>query len=172
DIAWLLLSAIISDSLLLKSPTCTDEDVAAAKELAKLADVDLEAYGLELLKAGADLSDKSVETLISMDAKEFTMHDHKVEIAQVNAVDIENVLEKQTEITTVIEKTISDKDLDLFVFVVTDILNNNSEVLALGKYQTKVERRFDVKLNSKRVFREGVVSRKKQIVTSVSAAGA
>src|SRR5699024_9611774 len=140
EIAGLLLSAIISDSLLLKSPTCTDEDVAAAKELAKLADVDLEAYGLELLKAGADLSDKSVETLISMDAKEFTMHDHKVEIAQVNAVDIENVLEKQTEITTVIEKTISDKDLDLFVFVVTDILNNNSEVLALGKHQAKVEK--------------------------------
>jgi len=106
NIAGLLLSAIISDSLLLKSPTCTDEDVAAAKELAKLAEVDLEAYGLDLLKAGADLSDKTVETLISMDAKEFTMHDHKVEIAQVNAVDIENVLEKQADITTAIEKTI------------------------------------------------------------------
>src|SRR5699024_11230401 len=108
--------------------------------------------------------------LISMDAKEFTMHDHKVEIAQVNAVDIENVLEKQTEITTVIEKTVSAKDLDLFVFVVTDILNNNSEVLALGKHQAKVEKAFDVMLNNNRAFLEGVVSRKKQMVTTLTEA--
>ncbi|HIS29713.1 MAG TPA: manganese-dependent inorganic pyrophosphatase [Candidatus Avamphibacillus intestinigallinarum] len=170
NIAGLLLSAIISDSLLLKSPTCTDEDVAAAKELAKLAEVDLEAYGLDLLKAGADLSDKTVETLISMDAKEFTMHDHKVEIAQVNAVDIENVLEKQADITTAIEKTIDEKELDLFVFVVTDILNNNSEVLALGKHQDKVEKAFTVTLHHNRAFLEGVVSRKKQIVTNLTEA--
>jgi manganese-dependent inorganic pyrophosphatase len=86
-IAGLMLSAILSDTLILKSPTCTPEDVAAAEELAGVAGVDLQSYGLEMLKAGASLSDKTVAQLISMDSKEFTMGASKVEIAQVNAVD-------------------------------------------------------------------------------------
>jgi manganese-dependent inorganic pyrophosphatase len=86
EIAGLMLSAIISDSLLFKSPTCTAEDVAAAKELAEIAGVDAQEFGLEMLKAGADLSDKTIEQLITLDAKEFEMGSSKVEIAQVNAV--------------------------------------------------------------------------------------
>src|SRR5699024_12084910 len=89
--ALLLLSAIISDTLLFKSPTCTKEDEAIARMLAEIADVDIEKYGLDMLKAGTDLSDKTVEELLSMDAKEFTMGDAKVEIAQVNAVDIAEI---------------------------------------------------------------------------------
>src|SRR5690625_2001213 len=92
-IAGLLVSAIISDSLLFKSPTCTEEDVQAAEELAKIAKIDLNKYGLDMLKAGADLSDKPVSEWISMDAKEFMMQDHKVEIAQVNTVDIASIFE-------------------------------------------------------------------------------
>src|SRR5690625_1297535 len=125
EMAGLLLSAIISDSLLFKSPTCTDEDVAAAKELAEIAGVDAEAYGLDMLKAGADLSDKSVVELLTMDAKEFTMGGSKVEIAQVNTVDIDSIYENQEEIETEMNHIIEEKDLDLFLFVVTDILNNN-----------------------------------------------
>lgn len=98
EVAGLMLSAIISDSLLFKSPTCTDQDIAAAKELAEIASVDSESYGLDMLKAGADLSDKSIQQLISLDAKEFQMGNYKVEIAQVNAVDTNDVLAKQQEI--------------------------------------------------------------------------
>lgn len=164
DIAGLLLSAIVSDSLLFKSPTCTEEDVEAAKELARLANVDVNEYGLEMLKAGADVSDKSEKELISMDAKEFTMNDAKVEIAQINAVAIEDILQKEDTLKQVIEENISSKNLDLFVLVVTDILNNNSETIALGKKASKVEKAFNVSLNNNRAFLEGVVSRKKQIV--------
>src|SRR5699024_11767845 len=71
EIAGLMLSAIISDSLLFKSPTCTKEDVEAAKELAAIAQVDPEVYGLDMLKAGADLSGKTIEELLSLDAKQF-----------------------------------------------------------------------------------------------------
>src|SRR3954471_7858479 len=92
NIAGLMLSAIISDSLLFKSPTCTDQDVAAAKELAEIAGVDAEEYGLAMLKAGADLGDKTASQLISLDAKEFSMGTSKVEIAQVNAIDVNDVL--------------------------------------------------------------------------------
>ena len=82
-----MLSAIISDSLLFKSPTCTEQDVAAAMELAEIAGVNAETYGLEMLKAGADTTSKTVQQLITIDAKEFSMGDYKVEVAQVNTVD-------------------------------------------------------------------------------------
>ena len=98
EIAGLMLSAIISDSLLFKSPTCTEQDVQAAKELAEIAGVDAEVYGLDMLKAGADLSKKTIEELISLDAKEFSMGTSKVEIAQVNAVDTNEVMAKQAEL--------------------------------------------------------------------------
>lgn len=168
EVAGLLLSAIISDSLLLKSPTCTEEDVAAARELAEIAGVDLETYGLEMLKAGADLSEKSVSDLLTMDAKEFSMGDAKVEIAQVNTVDLSEIYEKQDEIEAEINQIIESKSLDLFLFVVTDILNNDSEVLALGRGQAKVATGFNVELQNNRALLKGVVSRKKQIVTTLT----
>lgn len=168
EMAGLLLSAIISDSLLLKSPTCTDEDVKAAHELAALADVELEIYGLDMLKAGADLSDKSVADLLTMDAKEFTMGDAKVEIAQINTVDTNSIYEKQEEIEAEMNKIIEAKNLNLFLFVVTDILNNDSEVLALGEGQGKVATGFEVELTNRRALLKGVVSRKKQIVTTLT----
>ncbi|SET03410.1 manganese-dependent inorganic pyrophosphatase [Salinibacillus kushneri] len=170
DIAGLMLSCIISDSLLFKSPTCTEEDVQAAKELAEIADVDAESYGLEMLKAGADVSDKTAEDLISLDAKEFEMGSDKVEIAQVNVVDPNDVLSRQSEMEEAITKTINDKGLGLFLFVVTDILNNNSEALALGNRVDAVEKAFDVTLSENKATLEGVVSRKKQIVPFVKEA--
>lgn len=164
DIAGLMLSAIISDSLLFKSPTCTDEDVTAAKELAAIAGVDAESYGLDMLKAGADLSDKSIKQLITLDAKEFQMGSAKVEIAQVNAVDVNDVLSRQAEVEAELNKVIAEKGLDLFLFVVTDILNNDSVGVALGKQTAAVEQAFGVKLADNKAVLKGVVSRKKQIV--------
>ena len=167
--ALLMLSAIVSDTLLFKSPTCTDEDVKVAKALEAIADVDVNVYGLEMLKAGTDLSDKTVAELLEMDAKEFTMGSAKVEIAQVNAVDVESVYTKQAEFESAIEKIIEEKELDLFLLVVTDILNSNSEALALGNASKNVEEAFQVQLAANRALLEGVVSRKKQIVTNLGA---
>ncbi|MEG6591104.1 manganese-dependent inorganic pyrophosphatase [Paenibacillus barengoltzii] len=164
NIAGLMLSAIISDSLLFKSPTCTEQDVAAARELAEIAGVNAEEYGLDMLKAGADLSDKTVEQLISLDAKEFDMGGAKVEIAQVNAVDVNDVLSRQAEIEAALNGIIANKGLDLFLFVVTDILNNDSVGLALGKAADAVEQAYNVKLVDNKAVLKGVVSRKSQIV--------
>jgi manganese-dependent inorganic pyrophosphatase len=164
EIAGLMLSAIISDSLLFKSPTCTEQDIAAAHELAEIANVDAEKYGLNMLKAGADLSDKTINQLTSLDAKEFEMGNYKVVIAQVNAVDTDDVLSRQKEIEESLLKQISDRQLDLFLFVVTDILTNDSVGLALGKMTNAVETAFNSKLDNNRVLLKGVVSRKKQIV--------
>ncbi len=167
ETAGLMLSAIISDSLLFKSPTCTDQDVAAAKELAEIAGVDSEKYGLDMLKAGANLSDKSAQDLITMDAKEFDMNGNKVEIAQVNTVEVDDVLAMRSEIEPAIEKTVADKGLKLFVFVITDILNNDSVVLAVGEAEDKVAKAFDVTLENKTATLKGVVSRKKQVVPNL-----
>ncbi|MFY2251381.1 manganese-dependent inorganic pyrophosphatase [Priestia megaterium] len=164
NIAGLMLSAIISDSLLFKSPTCTDQDVAAAKELAEIAGVDAEEYGLAMLKAGADLGDKTASQLISLDAKEFSMGTSKVEIAQVNAIDVNDVLVRKVELEEAITKTIEEKGLQLFLLVVTDILNSNSTALALGSAASKVEEAYNVTLENNTAVLEGVVSRKKQVV--------
>ena len=164
EIAGLMLSALISDSLLFKSPTCTDQDVAAANELAKIAEVDANQYGLDMLKAGADLSDKTVEQLITLDAKNFDMGNKKVKIAQVNAVDTNECLSQQKQIEEAIEAVIAKENLDLFLFVVTDILTNDSVGIALGKMSNAVEKAFNVDLDNHTVTLKGVVSRKKQIV--------
>ena len=168
DIAGLMLSAIVSDTLLLKSPTCTHEDVDIAHKLAKIAGVDLETYGFNMLKTGADLSDKSTTQLLSLDAKIFTMGGDTVEIAQVNAVDINKIYENQEELELEINNLIQAKELSLFLLVVTDIINNNSEVLAMGPGQAQVEKAFNVQLDHNRALLRGVVSRKKQIVTALT----
>lgn len=164
NIAGLMLSAIISDSLLFKSPTFTEEDRVAAEEMAAIAGVDVQEYGLAMLKAGADLSDKSLEDLISLDAKEFAIGDTKIEIAQVNAIDISDVMNRQAELEELLNGVIADKGLDLFLFVVTDILNNDSVVLVLGKEAERASAAFNVTLVNKTATLKGVVSRKKQIV--------
>jgi manganese-dependent inorganic pyrophosphatase len=164
EIAGLMLSAIISDSLLFKSPTCTEEDVAAARELAEIAGVDADAYGLEMLKAGADVRDKSISELLSLDAKGFEMGACKVEIAQVNVVDTADVLSRQEELEAAISTIIAEKNLDLFLFVVTDILTNDSVGLALGSKTAAVEQAYNVTLSNNTATLKGVVSRKKQIV--------
>lgn len=170
DIAGLMLSAIISDSLLFKSPTCTEEDIQAAKELAEIANVELETYGMAMLKAGADVSSKTAEQLISLDAKPFNIGENKVIIAQINTVDPQDVLARQDEVEAAIQSVIDEKGLDLFLFVITDILNSNSTALALGTNTALVEKAYNVILENNTALLEGVVSRKKQVVPVLTAA--
>jgi manganese-dependent inorganic pyrophosphatase len=164
EIAGLMLSAIISDTLLFKSPTCTDQDVAAARELATIAGVEAGKYGLDMLKAGADLSGKSPSQLLTLDAKEFDMGGHKVEVAQVNTVDTKDVLALQADLEAEINRVVKEKGLDLFLFVITDILTNDSVGLALGRSANVVEKAYNVTLSNNTAVLKGVVSRKKQIV--------
>lgn len=169
EIAGLMVSAIIADTLLFKSPTCTDEDIKIAKELAAIAEVDIDSYGLEMLKAGTDLSNKSAAELLDMDAKSFPMADKNVRIAQINVVDVNDVLSIQTEL----EKAMLNENLsnhyDLFILVVTNILDSDSVILALGNPINAVEEAFKITLENNRALLKGVVSRKKQIVPQLTA---
>ena len=164
EIASLMLSAIISDTLLLKSPTTTEDDIEAVKELAEIAEIDYESYGLDMLKAGTDLSDFSIEEILDLDAKQIDFGDVKSIVNQVNTASIPDVLEMQEDLEEGIQKIIDDEELDIFMLLITDIVNSNSEVLVLGSQASLVEVAYDVTLEDNHALLEGVVSRKKQVV--------
>ena len=165
--AILMASSIMSDTLLLKSPTTTDYDIKALRELEKISGIDIKEYGLEMLKAGTDLNDFTAKELISLDAKSLDKNGTKFVIAQVNTVSIEDVLTRQEELENAIKEEIENRGLELFVLAITDILNSNSEIIALGNKVEAVEKAFDIKLENNRTFLEGVVSRKKQLLPNI-----
>lgn len=168
EIAGLLLSGLISDTLLLKSPTTHMTDHKVAEELANLAGVNLEEYGISLLKAGTNLASKSEAELIDIDAKTFELNGNAVRVAQVNTVDIAEVLERQDAIETAISDAIVKEGYSDFVLMITDIVNSNSEILALGSNMDKVEAAFNFKLENNHAFLPGAVSRKKQVVPQLT----
>ena len=163
-LAGLMLSAIISDTLLLKSPTKTDEDEKAIKELAQIAGVDYNSYGLEMLKGGTDLSDYTAEELIALDCKKCDLKDKKAKVAQVNTADITEMMKRKADFEVAMEKDIKTNGLDIFVFVITDILESNSQAIVLGESTEIFEKGFGKKLEDNTAFLPGVVSRKKQIL--------
>ncbi|MEG3300795.1 manganese-dependent inorganic pyrophosphatase [Streptococcus suis] len=168
EVAGLLLSGLISDTLLLKSPTTHATDPQVAAELAEIAGVNLEEYGLALLKAGTNLASKSAEELIDIDAKTFGLNGNDVRVAQVNTVDIAEVLERQAEIEAAMTAASAANGYSDFVLMITDIVNSNSEILALGSNMDKVEAAFNFKLENNHAFLAGAVSRKKQVVPQLT----
>lgn len=162
--ASLMLSAIVSDTLLLKSPTTTENDIKAVKELAEIAEIDYETYGLDMLKAGTDLSSFSIEEILDLDAKQIDFKDVKSIVNQVNTASIPEVMEMKADLEAGMAKIIEEQDLDLFMLLITDIVNSNSQVIALGKDAALVEKAYNVKLEDNTVLLDGVVSRKKQVV--------
>ena len=161
-IAGLMLSAIISDTLLLKSPTTTEKDKKALAELEKLANVNKETYGLEMLKAGTNLDKYTEKELINLDAKMMESQGAKYMVAQVNTVSIPDVLKRKAKIEEEMKNTINEKGLSLFVFAITDIVNSNSEAIVLGDRTDLISKTYEI--NDNIAVMPGVVSRKKQIL--------
>lgn len=166
-IAIMMLSAIISDTLLFKSPTCTAEDVAVAEKLAKIAEIDCEIYGTNLLKAGTDLSDYTPEQVINIDSKLFEQGGKKFKIAQINTADLDGIFKNKVYFEAAINNEIKNENLDLYVFAATDIINSNSKVIALGNNSNVVEKAYGVTLDNNTALLENVVSRKKQILPKI-----
>lgn len=167
-IAGMLLSGLISDTLLLKSPTTHVSDHRVAEELAELAEVTLEEYGMSLLKAGTNLASKSEAELIDIDAKTFELNGNAVRVAQVNTVDIAEVLDRQEAIEAAITEAMAAAGYSDFVLMITDIVNSNSEILAIGTNMDKVEAAFNFTLENNHAFLAGAVSRKKQVVPQLT----
>ena len=170
ETAGLMLSAIISDTLLFKSPTCTQCDAKAGKELAEIAGVDLKEYGLEMLKAGTALGDKTEAELLTMDMKIFEIDGQKIGVAQVNTVNEAEVLERKEKLLAEIDNIIAKEGLKFFMLAITNILTNDSAALISGDGNDVVEKAFGEKVDSNLVTLKGVVSRKKQIIPPLTKA--
>jgi len=163
DLAGLLLSAIISDTVLFKSPTTTETDKELAEKLAEIANIeDINKYGMELLKAKSSVGKMSPEEIISLDYKNFDFNGKKIGIGQVEVIDVSEVEAKKQLIYKALEEKFKE-DYDLILFLITDIMNEGSEVLVVGNNEA-FEKAFNTTLENNSTFLDGVMSRKKQIV--------
>ena len=163
-IAGLLLSAILSDTLIFKSPTTTELDKEACIELSKIAGVDMETYGMEMFKFGTSLDEYSIEEIVNMDFKEFSMSGKRVGIGQVFTLDIDSIFAKQDQFLSYINST----DYDMLVLAVTDIIKEGSYLIYKAEDKL-ISEAFNVN-GAQGVFAPGVVSRKKQLVPNLTAA--
>ncbi|WEV39421.1 manganese-dependent inorganic pyrophosphatase [Lactobacillus sp. ESL0680] len=171
NIAGIMLSAIISDTLLLKSPTTTDDDKEAVEALAKIADVDYQTYGLEELKAGTNIAAKSEEDLIDLDAKSFALNGKNVRVAQINVVDLPEAMERKDAFLKTMQEASAANGYDMFMLLITNVLDSDSKALVVGsdEAQAAFEKAFG-KVTDSEISLPGVVSRKKQVVPPLTEA--
>ncbi|MEG0547997.1 MAG: putative manganese-dependent inorganic diphosphatase [Coprobacillus sp.] len=168
DMAGIMLGAIISDTLLFKSPTCTPVDTKIAKELAAIAGVDIKEFGLEMFKAGTSLVGKTVEEIFNQDYKKFGFGDSSVGIAQVNTMDIEGFMPYKEEMLQYMEEVSEQNRMEFVMLLLTDVINATSEVFVAGKRPDYVASAFKVELVEQQASLPGVISRKKQVVPVVT----
>ncbi|MDR3594027.1 putative manganese-dependent inorganic diphosphatase [Clostridium sp.] len=165
EAAGLLCGAIISDTLLFKSPTCTEQDRIVCKKLAEIAGISsIEEFAKEMFKAGTSLKGKSVAEIFNQDFKPFTMGDYKVGVAQVNTMDIDGFMPLKDEMLSFMNNEADKKGYDVVMLLLTDILTEGSQVLVAGERVDFVEKTFNVELKDSMAFLPGVLSRKKQVI--------
>ncbi len=164
EIAGIMLSGILSDTLLFKSPTCTPIDQRTAHKLAEIAEVNLMQYGMMMITKGEKLNDVAPEKLISGDMKRFTFGTYKVAIAQINIGDFEAFFEIYPAVKDAMRKRCEQDGLDLFVLMVTSIVMGGSELIAVGEAKWIAENAFQIQKEEDSIFQNAVFSRKKQIV--------
>lgn len=167
NIATLMLSAIASDTLVLKSPTTTDYDKKVVKKLEEITGLDINVYGVDMLKAGTDISDFTPEQVINIDSKLFEQSNKKFRIAQVNTADLDSIFKNQAYFEKAINDDIQKENLDFYVFAATDIINSNSKIISLGNDAPVVEKAFGVPVDNHTAMLENVVSRKKQMLPPI-----
>lgn len=170
NVAGLMLAAIISDTLLFRSPTCTKIDKEIALELASIAGVDAEEFGLAMFKAGTSLVGKTIEEIYNQDYKAFNIGDAKVGIAQVNTMDIDGFAPLKAEMLEYMENLCVENGFDTAVLLLTDVINATSEVFVAGSHPEYVENAFYVQLVEHEANLPGVISRKKQVVPAITRA--
>lgn len=168
-IAGLLLGAVVSDTLLFKSPTCTPVDTKTAKKLAKIAGVDIQKFAMEMFKAGTSLVGKTVDEIFNQDFKKFSFDNLQVGVAQVNSMDIEGFLPYKKDMLDYMNKFAEDNNLEFTLLLLTDIINANSEIFVGGPRPELVEKAFNVQLTECQGTLVGVISRKKQVVPAITA---
>ena len=169
-IAGILLAAILSDTVVFKSPTTTERDKKMAKKLAQIADINnLEAFGMEIKKAKASLKNMAIPQIINMDFKEYNFCNNKVGVSQVEVVDFSEADKLRNDLLSEMRKMKKEGNYDLIIVMLTNIIKECSELLVIGDTK-KVETAFNKKVENNSIFLKGVVSRKKQIIPQIEKA--
>lgn len=165
EIAGLLCGAIISDTLLFRSPTCTPLDERTAKKLAKISDIDLEQMAQEMFNAGSNLKGKSSEDICFQDFKQFTVNDTIFGVGQITSMSKEELAAIRDMMTEHLPKVLEAHNLNMIYFMLTDILAESTELLCVGTGARGIAlSAFDLPDNAKSLILKGVVSRKKQLI--------
>ncbi|WP_070001108.1 putative manganese-dependent inorganic diphosphatase [Cellulosilyticum sp. I15G10I2] len=170
EIAGLMLSAILSDTLIFKSPTCTPDDIKMAKQLAKIAHINLNEYGSELLGAGTSLEGIPASELIDTDRKKFIIGKYSVSVAQVNTGDFDSLFSLKEAIFEEMKHLEMRENLDLCLLMVTDIVIGGTELLVIGKERWLAEHAFGLYKTDDSIFLPDVYSRKQQIIPKLMTA--
>lgn len=166
-IAGLMLAAIISDTLLFRSPTTSEMDKETAHKLAKIVNIDMESFAIEMFKAGSSLKGKSMEEILFTDFKNFTEDDYKIGVGQINTLNIEEIQSKEKELLETLEKEGSINDYDIIALFVTDIIKEGSYVYYSEKSKNILEKAFDIDELTQGYYLPNVISRKKQIIPNI-----
>lgn len=164
EIAGALVGAIVSDTVLFKSPTCTPTDTRICKELAEIAGIDIVKFGQEMFKAGTSLVGKTVEQIFNQDYKRFIMGKYLVGIAQVNSMDMDGFMHLKDEMIAYMKEISKQRNLDICILLLTDIINVGSQIFVIGKVKDYIYKAFNVYLKENAAYLPGVISRKKQVV--------
>ncbi|MCD8012933.1 MAG: putative manganese-dependent inorganic diphosphatase [Lachnospiraceae bacterium] len=168
DIAGLMCSAIISDTLIFRSPTCTPMDVEAAQALAAIAGIECEPFAKKMFAAGSDLSTKTPEEICYQDFKKFEFGDMNVGVGQITSMSAEELADIKTRITPFVENLVTSKELDMVCFMLTNIIEEGTDLLCYGRNDADIiDASFHEKLENGSVYLKSVVSRKKQLVPSL-----
>ena len=170
SIAGLLLSAIISDTVLFKSPTCTEYDKMTAKRLAEIAGVDINEYGLEMLKAGSGIGDMTPSEIARNDLKEFRIGDYRIIVSQISVMDEKEVLDLESELIEAMGHICEKEGFDMSLVMVTNILEEATTLLYAGSPKTLIGEAFHKDASGTHIYLPGVMSRKKQIIPPLSEA--
>lgn len=170
-IAGLMLSAILSDTQLFKSPTCTSKDVQMAEKLAVLADVNLKEHGYELFRASSNLYDKTPKEMLFLDFKEFFLGDYKIGVSQINCLDGAELADKTVEIPRLMDDLVEAQRFDLLLFMETDILKEGTQLYFSGRLRRELAQAFNLDpedlAGTNSFFLPGVMSRKKQVIPAL-----
>lgn len=166
--AGLLCSAIISDTLLFRSPTCTALDKIIAEALAKIADINLEELAMEMFNAGSNLKGKSAEEICFQDFKQFKVNDLVFGVGQINSMNSEELAEAKEILKPYLPKAMNENGVQMIFFMLTDIVNESTELLYYGKGAKRcLQEAYDLQEDSEKLILKGVVSRKKQLIPTL-----
>ncbi len=170
EMAGVMISAILSDTVLFKSPTCTAKDKEQVAKLAKITGEDYQQYGIAMLTAKSDISSKTAMDIVKGDYKHFDFAGTKAGVGQIEVMDLSVLAPRKKEILETMEKVRKDEGLSFVLIMLTDVMKEASDLLFVGKPVEKFEKAFEGKMENSSIYKKGVLSRKKQVIPPLEAA--